>query len=62
MMFQGESKLVSLNHTLSDKPVALLEGRNMEIREGGVGYYVLLLTNLQTDGDNSVCFDELEIN
>jgi len=39
---------------LSDKPVALLEGRNMEIREGGVGYY--------TDGDNSVCFDELEIN
>jgi hypothetical protein len=45
-MFKGESKLVSLNHTLSDKPVALLEARNMEIREGGVGYFVLFLTNL----------------
>jgi hypothetical protein len=31
---------------LSDKPVALLEARNMEIREGGVGYFVLLLINL----------------
>jgi hypothetical protein len=41
MIFQGESKSVALNHILSDKPVALLEAKNMDIRVGGVGYFVL---------------------